>query len=148
AILEERRKPPVPANEEARVAALRRYRGLDTSPGQSFDDLASLASYICGAPIAMTSLVDEDRQWLKWTIVLSFEETARNVAFCAHTILEPELFQVTDALKDERFANNPLVRGETRVRFYAGVPLRTPTGEAVGAMCVMDRTPRQLSPEQ
>ena len=141
-------KPPLPVNEESRLEALRDYDVLDTPPEQAFDDLARLASYICGTPVAMVSLVDGARQWFKAKVGTEMTETPRDVAFCAHAILQPDLFMVPDAEADERFADNPLVRGEPQVHFYAGVPLITPDGHALGTLCAVDRVPRQLSPEQ
>jgi len=134
--------------EEARLAALRRYRILDTDPERGFDDLTSLASYVCGTPIALITLVDADRQWFKAKVGVSLRETARNISFCTHTIRETDLLMVPDAMKDKRFADSPLVRSDPHVRFYAGIPLIDPEGHALGAMCVMDRVPRQLTPDQ
>jgi serine/threonine protein kinase len=139
---------PVPANEEARLSALRKYRILDTDPEKGFDDLTFLASHVCGTPIALITLVDADRQWFKSKVGLSLQETARNISFCTHTILQTDPLLVPDALHDERFAASPLVHSAPHVRFYAGIPLVTPEGHALGAMCVMDRVPRQLSPDQ
>ncbi len=139
---------PMPADEEARLAALREYRILDTDPEQAFDDLALLASHVCGTPIALISLVDADRQWFKSKVGLSLKETARNISFCTHTIMQTEALQVSDALEDERFASSSLVQSGPHVRFYAGMPLITPEGHALGAMCVMDHVPRKLSPDQ
>jgi serine/threonine protein kinase len=140
---------PAPVQvEEGRLAALRRYRILDTDPEQGFDDLTNLASYVCGTPIALITLVDADRQWFKSRLGLSLQETARNISFCTHTIRGKDQFIVRDALQDERFAASPLVHGEPQVRFYAGIPLITAEGHALGAMCVMDRVPRQLNADQ
>jgi serine/threonine protein kinase len=139
---------PMPANEAARLAALHQYRILDTDPEQAFDDLTFLASHVCGAPIALITLVDADRQWFKSKVGLSLRETARNISFCTHTIMQTEVLMVRDALQDERFTGSSLVCADPRVRFYAGIPLITPDGHALGAMCVMDRVPRQLSPDQ
>src|SRR5262249_30323944 len=138
----------VTPNEEARLAALRRYKILDTDPEQAFDDLAFLASHVCGTPIALITLVDADRQWFKSKVGLSLQETARNISFCTHTIRGTDVLLVQDASKDDRFAGSPLVCGAANVRFYAGIPLITPDGHALGAMCVMDRVPRQLTPDQ
>ena len=138
----------LPTNEAARLAALRRYRILDTDPERAFDDLAHLASHICGTPIALISLVDEDRQWFKARVGITARETSRSVAFCAHAIQEPGIMMVNDAMRDERFRENPLVTGDPHLRFYAGAPLNTPDGHAVGTLCVADTVPRELTPEQ
>jgi serine/threonine protein kinase len=138
----------LPPDEEARLSALRRYRILDTDPEQNFDDLTYLASYVCGTPFALITLVDADRQWFKAKVGMSLQETARDISFCTHTIREVQPLVVRDALEDKRFANSPLVRSEPHVRFYAGIPILTPDGHALGALCVFDRVPRQLHPDQ
>jgi len=135
-------------NEERRLRALHRYRILDTDPEAAFDDLAHLASYICETPIALISLVDEDRQWFKSKVGLDVDETSRSVSFCAHAIQHEGLFLVPDTLADDRFRENELVTGEPRIRFYAGAPLSSREGEAVGTLCVIDREPRRLSQAQ
>ena len=140
--------PAMPENEAARLEALHRYRILDTEPERSFDDLTLLASHICGTPMALISLVDADRQWFKSRIGIPITETARAVSFCAHAINHRDLFIVPDARHDERFRDNPFVTGETQIRFYAGAPLVTPEGHALGTLCVLDRVARTLSREQ
>ena len=141
--------PAVPANEAQRLEALQRYDILDTSPEQAFDDLTMLASLICDAPVAMVNLIEDQRQWAKSTLGPVPQEIPRNLSFCAHSILQPErLMEVVDALQDERFADNPLVARPDGVRFYAGVPLVTPDGYALGSLCVLDTQPRDLTDPQ
>src|SRR5215831_10922609 len=139
---------PAASQEAARVAALDRYAILDTEPEQTFDDLVTLASYICKTPIAMLSLVDDRRQWFKARIGVQSQETAKELSFCAHAIQQEDLFIVPDTLKDPRFKENPLVLGEPHIRFYTGAPLVNEEGFALGTLCVIDRQPRELDSEQ
>jgi len=141
-------KAPLPKNEAQRLKVLWQYDVLDTVPEAVFDDLTDLAAHICEAPIAMISLVDENRQWFKSRVGVSIRETSRDISFCAHAILQNGLFVVSDATKDPRFKDNPSVLGAPKIRFYAGVPLKSPDGYALGTLCVIDKEPRQLRPEQ
>src|SRR5271165_7027491 len=124
-------KADTPANEAERLAALKEYHILDTAPEQVYDDITALAASICHVPTALISLVDESRQWFKARVGLEERETAREVAFCAHAILKPEPLIVSDATKDERFADSPLVERAPFIRFYAGYPLINPEGFAL-----------------
>lgn len=139
--------PTVP-NERKRLSVLWQYEVLDTVPEEIFDDLTELAARICEAPIALISLTDEKRQWFKSRVGLSAPEVSRDQSFCTHAISQPDLFIVPDASRDARFAQNPFVVGEPKIRFYAGAPLVTPDGCALGTLCVIDQVPRQLRPDQ
>ena len=140
---------PVNLKEEERIAALRQYRVLDTPQESDFDDLVRLAAQICQTPISLVSLVDRDRQWFKGRYGLDIAQTPRSLSFCSHAIQIPQSpMVVPDATKDPRFRNNELVTGDLKLRFYAGVPLVTPEGHALGTLCVIDRQPRDLSPKQ
>jgi GAF domain-containing protein len=138
----------VPSKEAARVAALNRYAILDTEPEQSFDDLVILASHICKTPMALLTLVDDHRQWFKSAVGVQVRETPREISFCSHAIEQENLFIIRDALEDPRFRDNPLVTGEPHIRFYAGAPLVTEDGFALGTLCVADRQPRELDEDQ
>lgn len=139
---------PTPPGEAARLAALAEYGVLDTTGDRAFDDLVQLASRVCRAPISLVTLIDATRQWILGRKGLELEETTREVAFCSHAILETEPLVVTDARRDPRFAGNPLVTGAPFIRFYAGAPLLTRSGQALGSLCVIDREPRRLDPDQ
>jgi GAF domain-containing protein len=138
----------IPDNEAQRQAALKEYHILDTDAEQAYDDITALAAYVCRAPIAMISLVDESRQWFKSKLGLNQRETPRDVAFCAHAILQTEPLIVKDALKDARFSDSALVTRSPHIRFYAGFPLANPEGFALGTLCAIDRKPRRLSDQQ
>jgi len=139
---------PILHNEKKRLKVLWQYEVLDTVPEELFDDLTELAARICEAPIALISLVDEKRQWFKSKVGTDVKETSRDVSFCAHAIKQAELFIVPDATQDKRFANNPLVTSDPKIRFYAGAPLITPDGYALGTLCVIDKVPRELKADQ
>ena len=138
--------PPLPANEDHRLAALRSLKILDTDPEDRFDRITRLASRLFDVPIALVSLVDADRQWFKSCYGLGASETSRDVSFCGHAILHTEILVVADASQDERFADNPLVTGDPEIRFYAGKPLAI-DGKLVGTLCLIDRTPRVFAAE-
>lgn len=142
------RDPSLRTDEKARVDALNRYSILDTSPEQIYDDVTALASLVCGTPISLVSLVDADRQWFKAAVGLEVRETPRAQSFCAHTIGTATTLIVTDAQQDPRFMDNPAVVGDPGIRFYAGAPIVEPSGHVLGTVCVVDTTPRSLSPIQ
>ncbi len=137
-----------PVYDHDRVAALQKYAILDTEPEQAFDDLTLLASFVCKTPIALISLIDEDRQWFKSKVGMTATESPRDIAFCSVAIQQSDVMVVPDTLKDERFRDNPFVVSEPRIRFYAGAPLINEEGYALGTLCVVDKTPREMEPEQ
>jgi signal transduction histidine kinase len=141
--------PAKPPTESARQAELEAFDILDTLPEEMYDAITLLAAEICDTPIALVSIVDGERQWFKSKIGLDIAEGPRELAFCAHAVLEPDsLLIVPNAIKDERFFDNPYVTGDAEVRFYAGAPLVTKSGNALGTLCVIDRNPRELNPAQ
>ena len=135
-------------DEAERIAVLHEHRILDSPPDEVFDDLVRLAASLCGTPIASVTLIDELRQWHKAVTGSDTLETSRDIAFCAHTILQADPLIVQDTLSDPRFADTPLVIGEPHIRFYAGVPLLSEEGYALGTLCVVDTQARQLTDEQ
>jgi hypothetical protein len=136
----------IPETEARRLAAVRSLEILDTPPEERFDRFTRMATRLFNVPVSLISLVDENRQWFKSRTGVQIDETPRNLSFCAHAILEPRPLVVPDALLDERFATNPLVTGQPRIRFYAGVPLRI-AGEAIGTFCLIDTRPREPTAE-
>lgn len=139
---------PIPKHEAKRIKVLWQYEVLDTVPEEVFDELTALASHICGAPIALITLVDENRQWFKSKVGTSLKETGRDVSLCAHTILQSELLIIPDTTLDERFKDNPLVTTSPKIRFYAGAPLVTPDGYALGTLCIVDLVPHDMTADQ
>ncbi len=135
----------LPKNENERLQALKELEILDTLEEQAYDDLTKLAALICDVPIALVSLVDKERQWFKSNYGLAAKETDRSLAFCAHAILDDDIFYIPDSEKDDRFKDNPLVKGEPHVKFYAGIPLKVNGMFNVGTLCVIDNKPNQLS---
>lgn len=141
--------PKTPSNELSRLKALESYRILDTLPEQDFDDITKIAAYVCNTPISLVSLLDPHRQWFKSHFGLQVQETPREFSFCGHAILEPEKpFIVENAKSDPRFYDNPLITGDPYIGFYAGIPLTTKDGHALGTLNVIDTHARSLSYEQ
>ncbi len=136
-------------DEKKRIASLHKLQLLDTPAEPAYDDIVQLAALICKVPIALITLLDENRQWFKARIGLSVQETPRSVAFCAHAVDRNDgLFLVPDAHQDDRFRENPLVTDDPNIRFYAGVPVGGPDGQPMGTICVLDREPRVITTEQ
>ena len=138
------KKPDTPHDEQARLETLRSLGILETAPEERFDRLTRTAKRLFGVPIALVSLIDENRQWFKSCIGLSVSETSRDISFCGHAILGDDLFIIPDTIVDERFADNPLVLNDPYIRFYAGYPLRAPNGRKLGTLCIIDRQPRNF----
>ncbi|WP_333620880.1 PAS domain S-box protein [Sphingobacterium multivorum] len=137
-----------PKNESDRIRVLHEYEILNTAAEEEFDRITKIASLVCGTPISLISLVDKDMQWFKSRVGLEIDETTRDVSFCQYTLEEDQLMEVEDAKKDDRFKSNELVTLEPNIRYYAGLPLIDPNGYALGALCVIDRVPRQLDQHQ
>lgn len=140
--------PEIPTTEQQRLAVLYRYQILDTQAEQEFNDIVALAAHICQTPISAISLVDKSRQWFKGIVGFDAKETSREVSFCGHTILGQDIFVVEDTHQDQRFFDNPLVTSAPHIRFYAGVPLITEDGHALGSICVIDHQVRYLTDAQ
>ena len=139
----------IPSNEAERLRSLNELGILDSAPEREFDALVQAAALVCGVPVSLISLIDVDRQWFKASTGLpGVTETPRDVAFCAHAILQDGIFEVPDATLDPRFVDNALVTGAQAVRFYAGAPLRLSDGSNAGTLCIIDRQPRQLDAKQ
>ncbi|MCF8059737.1 MAG: GAF domain-containing protein [Bacteriovoracaceae bacterium] len=139
------RSAPLPENEEKRLRSLKELDILDTAIEASFDEITQLAAQICETPISLISLLDEERQWFKSRYGLEAESTPRDYAFCGHTILQNEIFEVNDSRENNNFKDNPLVTGAPNVIFYAGSPLLTPDNLALGTLCVIDNKPKKLN---
>lgn len=139
------KKPAIAWNETLRLETLASLNILDTPPEERFDRITRIAMHIFKVPIALVSLVDAHRQWFKSCHGMGATETSRDISFCGHTILHKDIFIIPDALKDPRFADNPLVTGAPHIRFYAGQPLKTINGSRLGALCIIDHKPRKLS---
>lgn len=135
---------PIPADDDARLQALRELLILDTPPEERFDRIVAFAAEEFEVPIALISLVDRARQWFKARVGLDACETSREISFCGHAILQPQVFEVLDAARDPRFADNPLVTAAPFIRFYVGAPLVLPGGAAVGTLCLIDSKPRDF----
>lgn len=139
---------PFDPNLDKRIDALEEYEIMDSPPEEMYDDLTLLASSICNTPISLISLLDEKRQWFKSKVGITAPETPIEQAFCAHAVLNPEVFIIPDATQDSRFSENPLVTSAPNIRFYAGAPLITPKGVPLGTLCAIDTKPRKITRKQ
>jgi len=139
---------PISPNEPSRVATLHRYSILDSLSEPEFDDASTLAAILCGTPVSLVSLIDQDRQWFKAKVGIDLTETPRSQSFCAYTLATARTLVVPDAQLDPRFADNPLVTGDPNIRFYAGAPITAPNGHIIGSVCVVDTKPRSITPFQ
>lgn len=135
---------PIPDNDRERLAALRALLILDTPPEERFDRIVRFASEEFNVPTALVSLIDQDRQWFKARVGMDVCETARDISFCGHAIVQPDIFVIPDARIDPRFADNPLVALPPHLVFYAGAPLPLPSGHVIGTLCLIDYKPRNL----
>ena len=141
-------KPGLPKNESDRLKVLYSYEVLDTPPEEEFDEVVQLASQICGTSVSLITLIDANRQWFKAKVGVEANETPREMAFCAYAIHSDEALVVNDASQDDRFSGNPLVTSYPNIRFYAGLPLVTPSGHRLGTLCVIDENPKQITDDQ
>jgi len=141
-------KPPIPLNEHARMELLRQYDILDTPAEPVFDEITARAARACQSSVSLLTFVDRDRTWIKSSYGMEICEIPRSASLCAHAICQEEVYVSPDMLADERFLQNPLVTQKPHLRFYAGMPLLSPEGLAMGTLCVLDREPRELTPQQ
>jgi GAF domain-containing protein len=142
------RTPPIPDNEQARLAALRKLVILDTPPTETLDQVTRTCARMLRVPITLVSLVDENRQWFKSRVGLDAQETPRDVSFCGHVVAANQPLIVSDACTDPRFDDNPLVTGGPRLRAYLGVPVHSPDGLPIGTLCAADHRPREFTPDE
>lgn len=141
-------EPAFPRDESERLLALYRQQILDTQAEERFDRITRLACALFDVPIALVSLVDSERQWFKSRQGLDACQTPRNISFCGHAILQPDIFYVPNTLEDPRFVDNPLVTGPPNIRLYAGAPLTIRDGHRIGTLCIIDDRPRGFSDEE